>query len=123
MSLYAVADGHDVPLESLVLLTPQPFSPGIQYAVRVVSANGTPMEEGAYCRFVYSALGSAASYLAVLTQWGLHNATYNDVTVRLRDRRFQWVRMNGRALIPPSQEWRIRPRNIEIVVRDLVASS
>lgn len=127
MSDYRVADGFNVALGSLTVLSPQPSSAGIQYARQSFTADGTPIKEGAFVELVWNVLGTKTQYQSLLTAFGLLSADSNDVTVYVRNDRFDYVRMNGKAIAPLPQNgvsWEMPfPRNITILVRDLVASS
>jgi hypothetical protein len=127
MSDYRVADGFNVALVSLTVLSPQPASAGIQYARQSFAIDGTPINEGPFVELVWSVLGTKAQYQSIINSFGLFNADSNDVTVYIRDTRFDYVRMNGKAIKPvPGNgvNWlRPFPRNITILVRDLAASS
>lgn len=125
--IYKVADGHNVALGSLVTIDPQPASPGIQPTRRINAASGDVYDDAEYVIFVFSALQDEAQVLSVLTQFGLHNAEENDVTIYCRDKRFQSVRMNGTAILPENGRdlrWtNYFPRDMEILVRDLETPS
>ena len=126
MSTYRVADGSDVALISLTVLDPQPRSEGIKTTRRTFAADGSVYDEGRYVELEFSMMPTAAEYLALLTTFGLHNATTNAVTVYVRDETFAFVRMNGTAVRPqPGRDvgWSYFPRNITILIKDLVAAS
>jgi hypothetical protein len=120
---YAVADGFDVADMSLNTLVPQPRCPGIRPTRRSYAASGAVLDEGNYVELIFSMLESVTSYQAILTQFGLNNADTNEVTVRVRDKRFTTVRMNGLAICPVIDEglsWsEYLPRDIVILVRNL----
>lgn len=127
MTTYRVADGFNVALGSLTVLVPQPASAGIQYARQSFAADGTPIKEGPFVELVWNVLGTKTQYQSVLNYFGLFNADSNDVTVYVRDERFDYVRMNGKAIKPLPEngvQWRRPfPRNITILVRDLEEST
>lgn len=127
MSTYRVADGHDVALESLNVLDPQPRTEGIKTTRRTYSADGSVYDEGRYVEFLYSMLPDATTYQSVLSSFGVQSARTNDVTVYVRDETFAWTRMNGTAVRPePGQDVRWSqyfPRDVTIRVRDLAAAS
>jgi len=127
MSTYRVADGHDVALESLTALDPQPHTEGIKPTRRTYSADGSVYDEGRYVEFLYSMLPDATTYQSVLSAFGVQSARTNDVTVYVRDETFAWVRMNGTAVRPePGQDVRWSqyfPRDVTVRVRDLETAS
>lgn len=121
MSDYRVADGHDVALGSLTVLSPQPRSPGLEYTEQTFSLNGTPNNQAPYVTLVWTAI-SETQYDTIMTAFGLAAADYNDVTVYIRDENFNYARKNGRAIKPlPGRgvNWDYFPRNLEILVRNL----
>jgi hypothetical protein len=127
MSTYRVADGFNVALGSLAVLSPQPASPGIEYTRQDFAADGTPINEGPFVELVWNTLGTKAQYQTILTAFGLLSADSNDVTVYVRNDVYDFVRMNGKAIKPnpgAGVQWqRPFPRNITILVRDLEAAS
>jgi len=123
MSSYRVADGHDVALESLNVLDPQPRSEGIKPTRRTFGGDGTPYDEAKYVELLYSMVSSATEYQSILSAFGVQNAGSNEVTVYVRDETFAWARQNGLAIRPqPGQDVRWSnyfPRDVVILVRDL----
>jgi len=123
MSSYRVADGHDVALESLNVLDPQPRSEGIKPTRRTFGGDGTPYDEAKYVELLYSMVSSATEYQSILSAFGVQNAGSNEVTVYVRDETFAWTRQNGLAIRPqPGQDVRWSnyfPRDVVILVRDL----
>lgn len=126
MSDYRVADGHNVALGSLTVLSPQPRSPGLQYTRIQYAADGTPILEGAFVNLIWGVIGSKSQYQDILSVFGLSTVTTNAVTVYIRNANFDYVRYNGTAVKPQvgeGVEWSYFPRNLTILVRDLEASS
>ena len=127
MSDYRVADGFDVALGSLTVLSPQPKSAGIQYTRLGYAADGTPILEGPFVNLVWDIVGGKTGYQAILTTFGLSSATTNDVTVYVRDANFDYVRKNGKAIKPQigeGIEWdNYFPRGLVILIRDLEDAS
>jgi hypothetical protein len=123
MSTYRVADGHDVALISLNVLSPQPRSEGIKPTRRTFGGDGTPYDESKYVELLYSMVGTVTEYQAILTSFGVKTAGSNEVTVYVRDETFAWTRQNGLAIRPePGQDVRWTnyfPRDVVILVRDL----
>lgn len=127
MTTYRVADGHDVVLESLNVLSPQPRSEGIKPTRRTFGGDGTPYDEGKYVELLYSMVSSASDYQSILSSFGIQNAGSNEVTVYVRDETFAWTRQNGLAIRPqPGEDVRWNqyfPRDVVILVRDLADAS
>jgi len=127
MTTYRVADGHDVALESLNVLDPQPRSEGIKPTRRTFGGDGIPVDEGEYVELVYSMVGSATEYQSILNSFGVQSAISNQVTVYVRDETFAWTRQNGLAIRPePGRDVRWSnyfPRDVVILVRDLEDAS
>lgn len=125
MALYSVATGHGVALLSLNVLVPQPQGGAVMPVQRNYSASGAVHETGLYGEFKWSYLPTTAAYLALLTQFGLHNALTSLVTIYCRDARFAFARYNGTAMLPEAMKdmnWAdYRPREITIRVNRLVA--
>lgn len=125
MPVYSVADGWNVALVSLVALDPQPEGMPVMPVVRNYAVSGTVHEQGGFVDLKYSALDSEADYLAVLTQFGLHNADTNEITIYCRNGRLVWTRYNGLAVYPEAGQdmrWQqFYPREIVIRVKHLVA--
>jgi len=127
MSSYRVSDGHDVALELLTVLDPQPHSEGIKPTRRSFGGDGVPVDEGEYVELLYSMVPSATEYQTILNTFGVQSAISNQVTVYVRSETFAWVRMNGLAIRPqPGQDVRWSnyfPRDVVVLVRDLEAAS
>lgn len=125
MPLYAVASGWNVALGSLVALDPQPQGDLVAPVVRNESASGQIHEIGGSVTLHYSTLEDEAMCLAVLTQYGLHNALTNQVTIYCRNGRMQWTRYNGVARLPkPNSEMKWSQyfaRDIDVIINRLVA--
>ena len=127
MTTYRVADGHDVALGSLNVLSPQPRSEGIKPTRRTFGGDGTPYDEGKYVELLYSMAATVTEYQAILTAFGIKSAGSNEVTVYVRDETFAWTRQNGLAIRPePGADVRWSnyfPRDVVILVRDLAVSA
>lgn len=127
MSTYRVKDGWNEALMDLAVVSPQPTSEGIKATRRTFSANGEVFDEGKYVELRFNIVNGATAYQALLNQFGVQSTTTNEVTVYVRDETFSWVRMNGTAVRPePGRDVRWNnyyPRDVTILVKDLVASS
>jgi len=123
MSDYRVADGFNVALGSLTVLSPQPRSSGIQYTRQSFAGDGTPINEGPYVLLIWDVVENKTQYQSILTTFGLLSADSNDVTVYIRDEEFDYVRKNGKAIKPfPGQGVDYKNyfiRDLVILIRDL----
>lgn len=129
MSTYRVKTGHDQTLVSLTVLDPQPddrHGGGIQYTRTTRAADGSLIKEGPFFPFTWKEL-EAADFATILSLFGVNAADNANVTVYVRDVNLSnWIRMNGIAQRPLPGEtvtWDIRPKDLTIMVTDLVASS
>lgn len=124
---YLVKAGHDQPLVDLVAVSPQPTSGGIRPTRRSYAADNSVFDEAKYVELEFGALGTASSYQTLLAQFGLSASVASaNVTVYVRNEVFAYVRMNGTAVRPePGREvsWKFFPRNVTILVKDLVAAA
>lgn len=123
--MYAVAEGHDVALGSLVTIAPQPRCPGLQAADRSYAADGSVYEQGAFVRLIWDVFGTPTEYTDVLALFGLSDTVLRaNVTVYVRNANFAWQRCNGVALHPRlgvDGEWRTYfARGFTIYVKELV---
>lgn len=126
MSDYRAKVGSDVALGSLTVLDPQPRSDGVRYTRTTTAASGVVYREGAYVELVWAVLADAGAYQALLTTFGLDSAQSAAVTVYVRNEQFTLTRYNGIAVRPePGRgvDWRIFPRNVTILVKDLVVAA
>jgi hypothetical protein len=121
MSDYRVALGHDVALASLVLMNPQPSSPGVQITRRLYFGDGSVLNQGIFVEWIYNVVESAAQLSAILSPMGLVAASFADVTINTRDQLYGYRRYNGRAIRPEASWENYFARNVTIIIRDLVA--
>lgn len=120
---YLIAQGSNVSLASLVKFKPQPRSPGMKYTRRNFTGDGVPYDEGPYLELIWSALESVSEYLSILAQAGLTNTNFCNVTIYARSNTWSFLRYNGTIIAPligTDAEWDYFPRNITLLVRDLV---
>lgn len=129
MSDYRVADGHDVALGSLNVITPQPRSRGIRPVRREYPVSGHAFEEGYYIELEWSVIGTVAQFQSILTQFGLSGAgtLSNDITVYIPSGTYDYARFNGTAIRPEIGGDVVRNRfflrNLTILVKDLEAAA
>jgi hypothetical protein len=123
VSVYKIADGHDVAAESLNTLDPQPHSEGIQYGREVHPASGAYFRDAPHAVWEFSVLEDG-QLSTLLTAMGLASADFNAVTIYTRgDRWNTWVRMNGTIWMPRLRQDNYFLRNMRFVIRDLAAAS
>jgi hypothetical protein len=121
MSDYRVHTGTSVALVSLTVLSPQPMSTGIQSTRRDYSGNGFGViDQGLYVELVWEVMKDATAYQALLTTFGLASTLSAIVTVNCRDDQYAYHRYNGIAIRPAAAWSQFRPRNVTILIRDLV---
>lgn len=120
---YLVKENHDVALESLVAIDPQPRTVGYQYTRRQFAASGDIINEAPFVEYQWDMIETAAQYQALLAQFGLDTATTADVSVYIQDERYNWVVRNGVAVLPfvgsdiARENYFIR--NVTILVKNL----
>lgn len=126
-SFYKVATGHDVASGSLVLISPQPRSDGVQSTRRLFSANAKVKDEGLFVYLHWNVIGTIAMYQSILSQFGLGAATEADVTISVPEYQYAYNRFNGVAIRPaPGEDVQRRNfffREIVILVRNLEYAS
>jgi hypothetical protein len=120
---YLLGQGHDVALEDLDPIVPQPATRGMQYGRRQEAASGDVIYEAPYIEFEFSTL-SVAAYQSLLTQFGLTApATTADVSVYIQDEDYNWIIRNGVAVKPQisvdGQRDRYHLRNFTILVKNI----
>ena len=124
---YKIATGYDVALVSLADMVPQPRSTGIQYTRRTFGGDGSVYEEGPYIPLEFSMLESAAQYLALLTQFGLHDRLTNGVTVLIPNDFYAETRYSGLAVRPQiGQDGQRRDyflRDFTLLIKTLVVAT
>lgn len=128
MSTYRVADGFNVALGSLTVLTPQPRSEGLQYARRTYGGSGAVYDEGPFVELQWDVLEDATEYQAIVdTIFGVSRPLTNAITIYLRNQYYAWVRMNGIAVSPENVRdlhWRqFFPRDLTIIVKGLAIAT
>lgn len=123
--IFSIADGHNIALGSLVAIDPQPEAQPVQFLSTSYGLSGVVHFQGGFCVWRWPVLESEDEYLSVLTQAGLHNADWNDVTIHTLNQRMQMVRMNARVTLPePGQDMRwqeFSPKGIAFHFTRLVA--
>lgn len=125
---YKIAVGNNITDTggNFTLLNPQPKSIGVRATRRTVSADGTVYEEGLYIELMYNVLDDATLYRTIIGQFGLTNVLKCPVTIICRDHLYNTGRYNGNAIRPEvgkDNNWSYFPKDITILVRDLVKLS
>ena len=126
MSAYKLAQGHDN-ADGLLIVLPQPASPGLLYPERRYAADGSAHDFGtAYTIWQYNIL-SATQYAGLLTAFGLASAVSAPVTICILPDagRTTWTNYNARIVRPAhGAQMRYRRgfwRDVEFVLRELEA--
>jgi hypothetical protein len=102
----------------------QPSSEGLKATRRDISGDGLNVyDKGLYVELVWPILRDKADVQALFTLCGINAAKANWVTVYCRDDLYNYQRYNGTAVRPPVSWTQYRPRNITILIRDLVFST
>lgn len=124
MSTYRLKDGFDQALNDLIVVTPQPRSPGILATRTTHAADGAIYREGLYVPWIYNVLEDS-QWTALLTAFGLayDSAHTNDVTIYTLNNARSFVRLNGTITIPELGREADRDfgfwRNVTFVIKDL----
>lgn len=120
MSDYRVAAGSNLSLALLTKLNPQPRSMGLQITRRNYLLAGGVVDEGPYIELLFSLLPNTSVYSSILGAFGLVSAPSAAVTLYARDDLYTYHRYNGVAIRPEVGWENYFPRNIVVLVRDLV---
>lgn len=101
--LLLVGIGHDVALEDLLPIDPQPATPGMLFTRRQNAISGKVTDEGAYILYHFDLLEDDEQLQSVFDQFALLATdadTTAPVTVYVQDRKRNWVLRNGIAVAP-----------------------
>ena len=120
MSDYRAKLGHGIALGSLTVLNPQPRSAGVQAMERLFSLNGEMTEYGLFIELVWDFLESPAQAQALYLLFGFYGSASPLVTIHVPSFDYSYERYNGRAIRPQPTHTNFFPRNVAILVRDLV---
>ena len=120
MSDYRVSAGSNVALASLTVLNPQPSSQGVQATRRVDVADGSLYLQGLYCEFVWNVLDDGTQVRDIFLRFGLLTVRSGPVTIYTRDDIYNKHRYNGLAVRPPISWGNYFPRDVTILVKNLV---
>ncbi len=118
---YKVAEGHGVALMSLTDIDPQPASAGVKAGRRTHSADGAIHDENLYVALEWSVVEDATALDDLLAQFGLDSATTAAVTVYCPNQLHAFTRYNGVAQRPESARQNYFIRDVQIVIKNLVA--
>lgn len=124
---YRLAVGHDVALEDLLVIDPQPRSEGLAFARRTYAADGSVRQEAPYVVLMWDVLDDGDAFQALMAQFGLGMPGVLTAEVTLSgplDAFWQDAYFNGTAVRPQPGTDAVRRdyflRNVQVVVRDLV---
>ena len=117
---YRATPGRDVALTFLVVMDPQPTSPGVKATRRINFGDGTILEQGLYVEWNYNIVEDATQLSQILTPLGLMSAASAEVTIYTRNQLYQYRRYNGTAIRPEANWDNFFARNITIMIRNLV---
>lgn len=118
---YKVKTGHNQALLDLTAISPQPASPGVKAGRRTYSADGAVHDEALHITLEWSVIGDGTDLSTLLTQFGLAAATTANVTIYCPSQLHTYTRYNGVAVRPEVARGNYFLRNVQIVVKDLVA--
>ena len=117
---YRVAAGSNVALAGLTVLNPQPSSQGVQATRRVDVADGSLYLQGLFCEFVWNVLDDGTQVRDIFLRFGLLTVRSGPVTIYTRDDIYNKHRYNGLAVRPPINWQNYFPRDMTILVKNLV---
>lgn len=125
MTTYKVGIGNGLSLGSLSEITPQPRSTGVQRTRRSYAADSSIYQEAPFVLLEWVVLNDDNEYGTLLNQFGLVVGLTSPVTVLVRNEFWAFTLYSGTAVQPEmgaTANWdNFFPRNIQILVRDLVA--
>lgn len=126
MAQYLVAQTHDQPFANLNVITPQPYSPGVQIVQRNLAVSGKAKDVGLWIPLQWDVIDTATVYSTLLGLFGLSaSVTEAEVTIWCPDRLFTFNRFNGLAVLPQPgddvQRANYFIRDLTIRVKNLVA--
>lgn len=123
MTVYSVAIGHNVAVELVEPIVPQPRTVGRLTGLRTFAANGAVHDQAIFVELVWDVIDGEVQYQDLLEQFGLDTATTANVTLIARDATYGWMRYNGVAVRPEigrDGAWeRFFLRDVRIVVNRL----
>lgn len=121
---YKVGIGHGLLVGALSTIAPQPRSDGVQRTRRSYAADSSIYQEAPYILLEFAVLNDSNEYGTLLNLFGLVVGLTSPVTVLVRNEFWADTLYNGTAVQPDQGKdahWEWFPRNITILVRDLVA--
>ena len=121
MSTYKVKTGHNEALIDLVTIAPQPASAGVKAGRRTFSADGAIHDENLYIVLEWSVVEDSTDLATLLTQFGLASATTANVTIYCPSQLHVYTRYNGVAQRGEVSRNSYFLRDVQIVVKGLVA--
>lgn len=121
MSTYKVKTGHNQALMDLVAIDPQPASPGVKAGRRTYSADGAIHDENLYVQLEWSVVEDSTALDDLFDQFGLDSATTAAVTIYCPNQLHVYARYNGTAVRPEIGRSNYFLRDVQIIIKDLVA--
>lgn len=100
MSDYRIAEGHDVALVSLNVMSPQPEGRPVRSTINPYGLSRASYSIAPYCEWVFSTIPNQAAYDAILAQMGLDSINKVDVTIYTRGPRLTYIRYNATVTLP-----------------------
>lgn len=98
--IYLWGQGHDVALEDLLPIDPQPACEGLQHNRRSFAISSAVIDEGPFWEFIFSALEDGDMYKGLLTQSGLLVATTAPMSVYGPDENYDPILRNVTMVKP-----------------------
>lgn len=118
---YKVKTGHNEALVDLVAIDPQPASPGVKAGRRTYSADGAIHDENLHITLEWSVVEDATALDDLYDQFGLDSATTAAVTIYCPSQLHVYTRYNGTAQRPEVSRNNYFLRDVQIVIKNLVA--
>lgn len=121
MATYQVADGHDNEA-GYANLTTQPACEGVRYAREVFVQSGQVYRTGERYARLKNNVMTASEFTTALTEWGVASAETNDITVTLPGDDRAMDNWNGTVVRPYPEFKDGLYRDVEWLVKQLVAT-
>ena len=125
---YRVLEDHDIALNNLVVMNPQPKAQPVQSTRRTFAASGLVADEGFFVEFEWTMIETPTQYAAILgyfNMFGLPLTYTNEVTIYARNELLVYTRYNGLAVLPEvgrDGKWNdYFWRDVVVLVKNLVA--
>lgn len=100
MSTYRIADGHNVALGSLTVLSPQPKGDPVAPVQRSYATSGTIHDQGKFVVWRWNVIKDESAFFALVTALGVSAADSDERTIYTRSERLIWTRYNATCILP-----------------------